>query len=331
MIKLILIVIIIGLIAYCISNKIHIKITTFLKRGYFKSDTPYGIYCYWNKQGSSKTQSLVSFLLDNKDKRIYANIKSLKGIHYYYYSGFKTLLKIGTTESDCIIVYDELFKGLYKGKKMKDSDKELLMDFMSQMRKRNIILLTTAQEWLEIPIEFRRYVRYDIKCKLKSFRGYPLIIKEFGNTEEIYYDNLQNEYFSPRIKTFIEHGRKFVVNSYDTFEVISKEEIDPVEMYTPYSETQYTIPESSDSFSFSSHENEKKSEVVTTEMPTTTSNSVVNGQFTQTNYLLDTNVDPQQSVIDKDFWTDLTPKDFTQNEEEKVDHLHFLESGQSGQ
>lgn len=330
MIKLLLIIIFFAILAYCISNKVHIKVLTFLKRGYYKSDTPYGIYCYWNKQGSSKTQNAVSFLLDNKDKRIYANLKSLKGVHYYYFSGFNTLLKIGTTESDCIIFYDELFKGLYKGKKMNNKDKEKLMDFMSQMRKRNIILLTTAQEWLEIPIEFRRYVRYDIKCKLKSFKGYPIIIKEFNDTENIQWDNLQNEYISPRLKTYIEHGQKHVVNCYDTFEQIQTEEIDPVEMYIPYSETQYTIPESSN-FISNSQEIEKKFEVVTTELPTTTSNSVVNGQFTQTNYKLYTNVDSHQNVIDKDFWSDLTPKDFTQNEEEKVDHLHFLESGQSGQ
>ena len=204
--KLIIFILLIVIISYCISNKVHIKILTFLKQGYYKSDTPYGIYCYWNKQGSSKTQNAVAFLLENKDKRIYANLKSIKGIHYKYFSGFNTLLEIGTTESNCIIFYDELFKGLYKGKSMKPKDKELLMDFMSQMRKRNIICLTTAQEWLEIPIEFRRYVRFDIKCKLKSFKGYPIIIKEFNDTENIQWDNLQNEYVSPRIKTYIEHG-----------------------------------------------------------------------------------------------------------------------------
>lgn len=321
MFKVILFVLFLAVLMYCIGNKVYIKISTFLKKGYKKKNYPYGIYCYWNKQGASKTQNCVKFLLENKDKRIYANVKSIKGLHYKYFSGFNTLLDLGTKESNCIIFYDELFKGIYKGKPMKPKEKEKLMDFMSQMRKRNIICLTTAQEWLEVPIEFRRYVRYDIKCKLLSFFGYPIIIKEFGDTENIYYDNLQNEYISPRIRTYIEHGMKKIVDSYDTLEVISTEEIAPYDMYTPF--------ESSFSVS-NSNEIETKNEVVDTELLTTTSNSVVNGQFTQTNYSFDTSVETLNNNIDKDFWNDLTPNDFTENSEENFDHLHFFESGQNG-
>ena len=322
MFKVIFFVLILAITMYCITNKVYVKFATFLKKGYKKQNYPYGIYCYWNKQGSSKTQNCVKFLLDNKDKRIYANVKSIKGLHYKYFSGFNTLLELGTTESNCIIFYDELFKGIYKGKPMKPKEKEKLMDFMSQMRKRNIICLTTAQEWLEVPIEFRRYVRYDIKCKLLSFFGYPIIIKEFGDTENIYYDNLQNEYISPRIRTYIEHGMKKIVNSYDTLEVISTEEIAPYEIYTPLKSSEYLTK---------SEDFVKNSEVVSTELLTTTSNSVVNGQFTQTNLQLDTNVNSQQNVVDTDFWEDLTPNDFTQESQENIDHLHFFESGQNGQ
>lgn len=329
MLKFILIILFIVVLSYCITNKVHIKVLTFLKKGYYKSDTPYGIYCYWNKQGSSKTQNAVAFLLENADKRIYANLRSIKGIHYKYFSGFNTLLEIGTTESDCIIFYDELFKGLYKGKSMKPKDKEKLMDFMSQMRKRNIICLTTAQEWLEIPIEFRRYVRYDIKCKLKSFKGYPIIIKEFNDTENIQWDNLQNEYVSPRIKTYIEHGRKVVVNSYDTFEQISTEEIAPVDTYNPYFESEYQIP--SKSHKLLNDFQSSKSLGVATDLPTTTSKSVVSGQFTLTTPKVDTVKETDLSLIDKDFWNDIDPLDFTQTPVEHFDHLHSEESGQSGQ
>lgn len=239
MIKLILIIVLVVLIMLLIKNKVIIKFSTFLKRGFIKYDDNFGIYCYWNKQGSSKTLNCVKFLLDNKDKRIYANINSLRGVHYKYFSGFKTLLEIGTTESDCIIFYDELFKGLYKGKKMNNQDKEKLMDFMSQMRKRHIILITTAQEWLEVPIEFRRYVRYDIKCKNISFFGRPVLIKEFNDTTQIKWDNIENEYISPRIKTIIEKGLKKVSQSYDTYETISSEEQAPQDMYNDYEKDYY--------------------------------------------------------------------------------------------
>lgn len=242
MFKYIFILIILFILIYIIKNHVKIKYKTFLKKGYKAQKNYYGIYCYHNKQGSSKTQNCVSYLLNNSHMKIYANLKSLKGIEYYYFSGFNTLLKIGTTDHDCIIFYDELFKGLFKGKKMSQKDKELLMDFMSQMRKRNIILLTTAQEWLEIPIEFRRYVRFDIKCSLKSIFGYPIIIKEFNDTEQIHWDNLENEYVSPRINTIIEHGQKKIVNSYDTFEQISSEEQEPILIYNKIEYNDFFIP-----------------------------------------------------------------------------------------
>lgn len=245
MFKLILVIILIVLIMFLIKNKVIIKIETFFKKGFKKYNDDFGIYCYWNKQGSSKTLNCVKFLLENKDKRIYANIKSLKGVHYKYYSGFNTLLEIGTTESDCIIFYDELFKGLYKGKKMKNSEKEKLMDFMSQMRKRHIILITTAQEWLEVPIEFRRYVRYDIKCKNISFFGRPILIKEFNDTTQIKWDNNENEYISPRIKTIVEKGLNKVVNSYDTYETISNDELSPIDMYNDFTD-EYKLEELKD-------------------------------------------------------------------------------------
>ena len=117
---------------------------------------------------------------------------------------------------------------------MTNEQKEKLMDFMSQMRKREIICITTAQEWLEVPIEFRRYVRFDIKCKLKNIFGRAFIVKEFNDTTQIKWDEIENEYISPRIRTIIEKGRQKVVNSYDTFETISNEENEPIDMFIPY-------------------------------------------------------------------------------------------------
>lgn len=212
-------IIIIGII-YCFSNHIKIKFLTFFQPGYRKKDNKFGVYCYHGKQGSSKTQNVVSFLLENSDKKIFANVKSLKGVNYTYFNGLKTLLSL-RNEHDCIIFYDEIFSILSKGTKFNED----ILDFLSQMRKRNIIFLTTAQEWLEIPMTLRRYCRYSIKCSIKTFFGISIIIKVFGDAEKMKWSPQENEYVCPIINTIIEKGRKKIVNSYDTFEQISRKEI----------------------------------------------------------------------------------------------------------
>ena len=135
-------------------RNVRIKFKTFFKKGFKPNRGKFGVYCYCGKQGSGKTYSVVEFLRNNRDKKIYANISSLKDIDYTYFSGFDELLKL-RSEHDCIIFFDEIFTALTKTSKMTSE----VLDFLSQMRKRRIIFLTTAQEWLEINITLRRYCR----------------------------------------------------------------------------------------------------------------------------------------------------------------------------
>ena len=58
-------------------RKVKIKWKTFFHRGFKKETKPYGVYCYCGKQGKGKTYSVIEFLSNNKDKKIYANINSL--------------------------------------------------------------------------------------------------------------------------------------------------------------------------------------------------------------------------------------------------------------
>lgn len=97
-----------------------------------------------------------------------------------------------------------------------------ILSFISQLRKRGIYLLTTAQEWLEINVTFRRYVRFQIDCKMIAlpFSKSAISINEINDGYQIHWDNLQNEYVSPRIRTNIRKGLLEVINSYDTYEVI---------------------------------------------------------------------------------------------------------------
>ena len=172
--KYIIIFLVVVLFIWLYRNKIKIKIKTFFHRGFVPIKGQYGVYCYDAKQGQGKTYSVIEYLLQNKDKRIYSNVKSLKGVKYTPISNFDDLLAL-RNETDCIIFYDEIFTALTRTSKI-DTD---VLDFLSQMRKRRIIFLTTAQEWLEINITLRRYCRYRIHCKMFSFLGLGILIKEF--------------------------------------------------------------------------------------------------------------------------------------------------------
>ena len=193
-----------------------IKFKTFFKKGFAPKRGKFGVYCYCGKQGSGKTYSVVEFLKQQpKEMRIYANIDSLKGINYTYFNGFDNLLKL-RDEHDCIIVYDEIFTALTKSSRLSTE----VLDFLSQMRKRRIVFLTTAQEWLEINITLRRYCRYQIECKMLNILGLGILVKCMYDAEQLKWSNDDNEYVAPLIETTISKCNLSVANSYDTFEQI---------------------------------------------------------------------------------------------------------------
>lgn len=192
-----------------------IKFKTFFKKGFAPKRGRFGVYCYCGKQGSGKTYSVVEFLKQQKDVPIYSNISTLKGIKYTYFNGFDNLLKL-RDEHDCIIVYDEIFTALTKSTKLSNE----VLDFLSQMRKRRIVFLTTAQEWLEINITLRRYCRYQIDCKMYNILGLGILRKSMYDAEQLKWSNDDNEYIAPLVETTISKCNVSVANSYDTFEQI---------------------------------------------------------------------------------------------------------------
>lgn len=193
-----------------------IKFKTFFKKGFAPKRGRFGVYCYCGKQGSGKTYSVVEFLKQqDKDMKIYANISTLKGINYTYFNGFDNLLKL-RDEHDCVIVYDEIFTALTKSTKLSQE----VLDFLSQMRKRRIVFLTTAQEWLEINITLRRYCRYQIECKMFNILGLGILLKCMYDAEQLKWSNDDNEYIAPLVETTISKCNVSVANSYDTFEQI---------------------------------------------------------------------------------------------------------------
>lgn len=246
MILFVIIMIAIILIAYIIKNKIIVRFETFLRKGFTKNDDRYGVYCFTGKQGDGKTYSMVDMLTyTGKNKVKICNIKTLcersenycNGIEhidmflmnkkehdfYVYETDFnkiqKYLEEIENTR-DYIIIYDEIFTLIEKGKLSKES-----LSFLSQMRKRGLYLYTTAQEWLEINITFRRYVRFQVACKMINIPlfNFAISINEINDAYQMTWDNEQNEYVAPRVKTTIKKCGLNIANSYDTFEVIKTE------------------------------------------------------------------------------------------------------------
>lgn len=192
-----------------------IKWKTFFRKGFAPRRGKFGVYCYCGKQGSGKTYSAVEFILQNKDMPIYSNVSSIKGVKYTYFNGFDQLLDL-RDKTDCIIFYDEIFTALTKSSKM---SKEVL-DFLSQMRKRRIIFITTAQEWLEINITLRRYCRFQVECGMRNILGLGIITKHCYDAEQLKWSNDDNEYIAPLVETTIAKCNVKIANSYDTFEQI---------------------------------------------------------------------------------------------------------------
>lgn len=213
--KYVIIFIVVVFFIWLYRNKIKIKYKTFFRKGFAPIKGEYGVYCYCGKQGQGKTYSVVEFLLQNKDKKIYSNVKTLNGVEYTPINDFNDLLSL-RSETDCIIFYDEIFTALTRTSKL-DTD---VLDFLSQMRKRRIIFLTTAQEWLEINITLRRYCRYQIQCKMLNFLGLGILIKTFSDAENMQWSNEDNEYVAPLLEKTISKCNLYVARSYDTFEQI---------------------------------------------------------------------------------------------------------------
>lgn len=203
------------------------KINTFFHKGLKVRDSKFGVYCYTGKQGCGKTQNAVHFILDNASEEwpVYANLRSLKGINYYYFNGLESLLKL-RDKKHCIIFYDEIFTILMKNSKFSND----ILDFLSQMRKREIIFITTAQEWLELPMTLRRYVRYQVNCSLVNLPILPTIsIKQVNDAYKMKWSAEENDYIAPLITCVIEKLNLSVLNSYDTFEQIpTNTNVDPV-------------------------------------------------------------------------------------------------------
>lgn len=206
--------------------KIYIDFKTFFKKGFKKLDNAFGLYCYTGKQGKGKTYSAIKFLIEQKLQHGYiilTNVKSFNAFDDTLY--FQTIdelidkaIELTKNGKKIIIFFDEIFTILEKRTPMNKK----ILSFISQLRKRQIVLVTTAQEWSEINITFRRYVRYQISCNMFSlpFIHTAFIFNSINDGDLIYWDNDQQEFIAPRISANFSKGNLSIIKAYDTFETI---------------------------------------------------------------------------------------------------------------
>lgn len=226
MLKIFIYIIPVVIVYILIVKKVKIKWKTFLEKGFKPNKNIYGIYCYCGKQGSGKTLSITEYCNDKVDKStskdiLFMNLKSYNKKNYQYINNLRDLLKL-RNRTDIVIVFDEIFTEISKLVKIDTQTAKDIMDFLSQMRKRRIILLTSCQEWRLLPLYFRLYCRYQINCRLirVPFIG-GILIKNIIDGDNIKWDEEEQDFVGELIENTISHTRLSVANSYDTYETIS--------------------------------------------------------------------------------------------------------------
>ena len=224
--KIFIILIIVFLAFKIYEEKIHIDFKSFFRKGFKKVDNAFGLYCYTGKQGKGKTYSAIKFITDQKIKYNYIILTNVKSFNIFedtlYFKDINDIINfIIEHEHDgkrYIIFFDEIFTILEKRTPMNKK----ILSFLSQLRKRKIILVTTAQEWSEINITFRRYVRYQISCNMISLPilKNAIIFNTINDGDLIKWNNDTQDFEAPRVSANLSKGNERVINSYDTFETI---------------------------------------------------------------------------------------------------------------
>lgn len=212
------------------SNNMYIDIKSFFYKGFKKIDNEFGLYCFCGKQGKGKTFASVKFCIDrmihNVDTILITNVYSfiVPGLNeriIYKRNIFDIMnlaIELKDEGKDVLIFYDEIFSVITKNN---DIGKET-RSFISQLRKRQIVFITTAQEWGEINITFRKYVRFKIDCNMLSlpFSHNAFQINKICDGETVHWNEQIQDFDNDIISTNIFKCALSIAESYDTFETI---------------------------------------------------------------------------------------------------------------
>lgn len=118
-----------------------------------------------------------------------------------------------------VILFDEIFTAVEKTGGLRKN----VLEFLAQCRKRGIVLITTVQEWAELNITLRRFVRYQVTCSMFSpfFLPFAIVRNNINDGDTLHWDTLSNDWVADRIQTNFRKGLKDIIMKYDTFETIS--------------------------------------------------------------------------------------------------------------
>lgn len=205
-------------------EKIHVDLQSFLKKGFAKLDDKFGLYCYTGKQGKGKTYSAIKFLIEQKIKNDYIIITNVSSFNYFtdtlYFEKIEDMIDFVIEheydKQKYIVFFDEIFTILEK----KTAMNKKILSFLSQLRKRKILFVTTAQEWSEINITFRRYCRFQIACNMFELFGLAFIYNAINDGDQIRWNNDLQEFEAPRVAANFAKCNKYIIDSYNTFETI---------------------------------------------------------------------------------------------------------------
>ena len=220
---LILVIIIISILIKIKKDKIHIEFKSFTQKGFKKTDDMYGIYCWDGKQGSGKSYSVAQYIENIRGNKIiitnqYGYYLKHKNYAIYESNIYDIIDKFNnhTYSTNYIIFFDELFSMVKKGELPQE-----IVTFISQLRKRHLIFLTTVQEWLDTNVSFRRYVKFSVSCNMFNFLNlFAVSYNIVQSGYDMKWDKDENTYVAPVLWTSIRKCNKKIADSYDTDEVI---------------------------------------------------------------------------------------------------------------
>lgn len=222
-----LVILLVCLYVYLSRLHLHIDWKSLFKRGFSKKDNKFGLYTYTGHQGDGKTYSAIKFVNTMKVKEDYivvTNIHSYKAFtDTIYIDDIIELINFIKLNHDkngkkYIILFDEIFTILMRGQAVNTE----ILSFLAQLRKRGLIFVTTAQEWSEIPLTFRKFCRFQVSCKMFSV---PLLDRAFliNRVNDGYnarWNNDLQDFEAPLLQTNFSKGNLSIIEIYDTFEVI---------------------------------------------------------------------------------------------------------------
>lgn len=171
------------------------------------------IIMYRGSRGKGKTLTMVkdAFKYYNHGFKVYGNLK----LNFGEYISSEDLVALNHTSElkNCVLVIDEI-ELFFDSRNFSRTENKTFSHFLQQIRKRNIIILCTAQYVNLVDLRIRQqldivvYPRFDKKTSICPVYYFDLTQIE---------DSFGNDKFSP---TKVVYDGKKVFNLYDTYEIL---------------------------------------------------------------------------------------------------------------